>query len=218
MRQQDVKTNAEYIKRMMKRFKLVDMREQYQDLILEAESSSMDYETFLVRLPAAEEEGKIRRRTEKLRREAGFESETRLEDIDYGFNQSLDQDKIMELGRLDFLDAGENVILTGPPGVGKSMIATGTGMRAVSAGYKVLFVNAKDLADRLNNDVIAGAGIDVFDVEPPLSDDEPLLHAKNTLLTPHVAFASEESMSLRAEIVFDNLASWMDGNQKNVIL
>ena len=129
MRQQDVKTNAEYIKRMMKRFKLVDMREQYQDLILEAESSSMDYETFLVRLLAAEEEGKIRRRTEKLRREAGFESETRLEDIDYGFNQSLDQDKIMELGRLDFLDAGENVILIGPPGVGKSMIATGIGMR-----------------------------------------------------------------------------------------
>ncbi len=79
-------------------------------------------------------------------------------------------------------------------------------------------VNAKDLADALNNDVIAGAGIDVFDVEPPLSDDEPLLHAKNTLLTPHVAFASEESMSLRVEIVFDNLASWMDGNQKNVIL
>ena len=79
-------------------------------------------------------------------------------------------------------------------------------------------VNAKDLADALNNDVIAGAGIDVFDVEPPLSDDEPLLHATNTLLTPHVAFASEESMSLRAEIVFDNLASWMDGNQKNVIL
>lgn len=79
-------------------------------------------------------------------------------------------------------------------------------------------VNAKDLADALNNDVIAGAGIDVFDVEPPLSDDEPLLHAKNTLLTPHVAFASEESMSLRAEIVFDNLVSWMDGNQKNVIL
>ncbi len=79
-------------------------------------------------------------------------------------------------------------------------------------------VNAKDLADALNNDVIAGAGIDVFDVEPPLSADEPLLHAKNTLLTPHIAFASEESMSLRAEIVFDNLASWMDGNQKNVIL
>ncbi len=79
-------------------------------------------------------------------------------------------------------------------------------------------VNAQDLADALNNDVIAGAAIDVFDVEPPLPASEPLLGAKNTLLTPHIAFASQESMSLRAEIVFDNLDAWMNGNQKNVIL
>ena len=79
-------------------------------------------------------------------------------------------------------------------------------------------VNAKDLAEALDNGVIAGAGIDVFDNEPPLTDDEPLLHCKNTLLTPHIAFASEQSMSLRAEIVFDNLAAWLEGRQKNVIL
>ncbi len=149
MKQQAYETNAEYIETMMKRFKLVDMREQYRDLILEAEESSMDYETFLVRLLAAEEEGKRGRRTDKLRKEACFEAEKRLEDIDYSFNQSLDKDKITELGRLDFIDAGENVIIIGPPGVGKSMIATGIGMNAVSAGYKVLFVNAKDLVDRL---------------------------------------------------------------------
>lgn len=149
MKQQAYKTNAEYIESMMKQFKLVDMREQYRDLILEAEDSSMDYETFLVRLLAAEEEGKRGRRIDKLRKEACFEAEKRLEDIDYSFNQSLDKDKITELGRLDFVDAGENVIIIGPPGVGKSMIATGIGMNAVSAGYKVLFVNAKDLVDRL---------------------------------------------------------------------
>ena len=79
-------------------------------------------------------------------------------------------------------------------------------------------VNAKDLADALNNEVIAGAGIDVFDSEPPLPENEPLLHCKNILLTPHIAFASEQSMSLRAEIVFDNLAAWMEGRQQNVIL
>ena len=79
-------------------------------------------------------------------------------------------------------------------------------------------VVAKDLADALNNGVIAGAGIDVFDKEPPLDESEPLLHAKNCLLTPHVAFATKESMTLRAQIVFDNLQAWLDGGQKNVVL
>lgn len=79
-------------------------------------------------------------------------------------------------------------------------------------------VVAQDLADALNNGTIAAAGIDVFDKEPPLDLNEPLLNCKNCLVTPHVAFATKESMSLRAEIVFDNLAAWMNGNQKNVIL
>lgn len=78
--------------------------------------------------------------------------------------------------------------------------------------------NTADLAAALNDGVIAGAGIDVFDIEPPLAADEPLLATPNTLVTPHVAFATHESMTLRAEIVFDNLRAWMDGQQKNVIL
>ena len=78
----------------------------------------------LKRLLTVEAAGKQARRTEKLRSVAGFESEKPLENIDYGFNHSLDRDKIEELGRLDFLEAKENVII-GPPGVGKSMIATG---------------------------------------------------------------------------------------------
>ena len=149
MKQRTYQTNGEYIESMMKQFKLVDMREQYQDLILEAESSAMDHETFLVRLLSIEEDGKRSRRLARMQKEACFESEKRLEDIDYSFNQSLDKDKITELGRLDFIDAGENVIIIGPPGVGKSMIATGIGMNAVNAGYRVLFANAKDLVDRL---------------------------------------------------------------------
>lgn len=78
--------------------------------------------------------------------------------------------------------------------------------------------NTADLAAALKDGVIAGAGIDVFDIEPPLAADEPLLATPNTLVTPHVAFATHESMTLRAEIVFDNLRAWMDGQQKNVIL
>lgn len=78
-------------------------------------------------------------------------------------------------------------------------------------------VVSRDLADALNNGVIAGAAIDVFDKEPPLNADEPLLAAKNTILTPHIAFASEESMSIRAEIVFDNLRHYLSGSPINLV-
>ena len=149
MKGKTYRSNGEYIEAMMKKFKLVDMREQYRDLILEAESSSLSHEDFLMRLLSVEEEGKRGRRRDRLCKDAGFEAEKRLEDIDYSFNPTLDRDKITELGRLDFIDAHENVIIIGPPGVGKSMIATGIGMNAVSAGYRVLFANAKELVDRL---------------------------------------------------------------------
>lgn len=79
-------------------------------------------------------------------------------------------------------------------------------------------VVTEDLAEALNSGTIAAAAVDVFDKEPPLSADEPLLNCRNCLLTPHIAFATEQSMSLRAEIVFDNLKAWMEGSQKNVIL
>lgn len=72
------------------------------------------------------------------------------------------------------------------------------------------------LAEALNAGRIAGAGIDVFNVEPPIPSDEPLLHARNALLTPHVAFLSEEAMVRRARIVFDNLAAYLRGEPENV--
>lgn len=79
-------------------------------------------------------------------------------------------------------------------------------------------VNEADLAAALEKGVIAGACLDVFDKEPPLDPESPILQAPNTLVTPHVAFATEESMSLRAEVVFENLSNWMEGNQSNTVL
>lgn len=79
-------------------------------------------------------------------------------------------------------------------------------------------VDSQALADALNSGYLSGAGIDVFEKEPPLSTDHPLLHSKNTIVTPHVAFASAESMIARAQIVFDNIQSYLNGNQKNIIL
>jgi len=157
MTRKEYETDDAYIEEMMKRFKLVDMRWSFRDLVREAEATSMGYMEFLKRLVLIEEQGKWGRRTEKLRTEAGFESEKHLEDIDYSFNHTLDRDKITDLGNLGFLEAHENILIIGPPGVGKSMIATGIGVNAVNAGYKVLFANAKELVDRLHNRMLDGA-------------------------------------------------------------
>lgn len=77
-------------------------------------------------------------------------------------------------------------------------------------------VDNEALAHALNDHVIAGAGIDVFDMEPPLPKEYPLLHAKNTVLTPHIAFSTAEAMVRRAEIVFSNVESYLSGTPKNV--
>lgn len=73
------------------------------------------------------------------------------------------------------------------------------------------------LAIALNEERIAGAGIDVFDMEPPIPADYPLLLAKNTILTPHVAFLSDEAMERRAKIAFDNTMAFLKGEPKNII-
>ena len=76
----------------------------------------------------------------------------------------------------------------------------------------------QDLLDALERGVIAGAALDVFEKEPPLDPSLPILQAPGTLLTPHVAFATKESMLLRAEIVFDNLENWLNGTQINKVI
>ncbi|OLS03040.1 NAD(P)-dependent oxidoreductase [Tissierella creatinophila] len=74
------------------------------------------------------------------------------------------------------------------------------------------------LAKALNEEKISGSGIDVFDMEPPIPSDYPLLNAKNTVLTPHIAYASEEAMVRRAGIVFKNIEKFLEGNPQNVII
>ncbi len=78
-------------------------------------------------------------------------------------------------------------------------------------------VDSVALANALNEERIAGAGIDVFEMEPPVPADHPLLHSKHTVVTPHVAFASHEALFTRAQIVSENILKWEDGTPQNVI-
>ena len=78
-------------------------------------------------------------------------------------------------------------------------------------------VDSEALAEALNAGKLAGAGIDVFEGEPPIAKDHPLCSAKNTVLTPHVAFASREALETRADIVFANVEKWLAGAPQNIV-
>ncbi len=70
-------------------------------------------------------------------------------------------------------------------------------------------VNTADLAEALKNGVIAGAALDVYDGEPPLSNDNPILTAPNTMLLPHIGFATKEAFLFRLEIVVKNVEKFV---------
>ena len=74
----------------------------------------------------------------------------------------------------------------------------------------------EDLAEALNNDVIAGAGIDVLSVEPP-SADNPLFAAKNCIITPHIAWATKEARARLMDTTISNLTAFLNGNPVNVV-
>ena len=77
-------------------------------------------------------------------------------------------------------------------------------------------VDEDALADALNEGQIAGAGLDVLSVEPP-PPDNPLLSAKNCVITPHIAWAMGAARGRLMGTVISNLKGWMEGRAVNVV-
>ncbi len=78
-------------------------------------------------------------------------------------------------------------------------------------------VDSEALADALKEGRIAGAAVDVFEMEPPIPADHVLFGAPNLIVTPHVGFAAAQAFEKRAAIVFNNIEKWAKGTPQNVI-
>ena len=74
------------------------------------------------------------------------------------------------------------------------------------------------LTEALRSGSIAGAGLDRVEMEPPVPTDYPILTAPNTVIVPHVGYATEEAMVRRANITFDNIVKWENGEQENIVI
>ncbi len=73
------------------------------------------------------------------------------------------------------------------------------------------------LASALKKSLIAGTAVDVYEKEPPLEKGYTLFDAPNTILLPHIGYATKEAIELRGEIVIKNIETWIKGNPQNVM-
>jgi DNA replication protein DnaC len=108
------------------------------------------YLDFLSRLLEVELEERRERKVEMLQRFAAFPYKKSLEQFDFDFQPTVDRRLVRDLQTLRFLEHGENVILVGPPGTGKTMLSVGLGLKACEAGRRVLFTTADDLVSALS--------------------------------------------------------------------
>jgi len=81
-----------------------------------------------------------------------------------------------------------------------------------------LVIDSKAVARALLEGRLAGLGADVLEVEPPYPVDHPLLNSPNTVITPHVAYATYEALEKRAKIAFENVLKYLEGKPQNVVL
>jgi len=121
-----------------------------------ASSDKLSHTAFLEHLLGLEVQAAHERRLAGRLRFANFPAPWRLEDFDFDAQPSVDRKLVEDLATLRFLDDAANVLLIGPPGVGKTMLAIILGRLAVEAGHRVYYTTAADLAARCHRAAIEG--------------------------------------------------------------
>ena len=143
------KTNQEIIKEYTLELRLPGIRRHYKEESIEAGKTEITYEEFLINLLEREYALRLENRKKQRLRTAEFPYKKHLEDLKA---EDLPEDarkKIKTLKTLDFIETGQNVILAGNPGTGKTHIAIGLGIKACLEGYKVLFTTIPSLITQL---------------------------------------------------------------------
>jgi DNA replication protein DnaC len=135
----------ERIQAQMQRLKLPRTAERVASLLEEAAKREISYTDLLEDLFSQEVAGKIEKKTAMLVAMARFPFQKTLESFDYKFQPSLDPKLIKELSTCRFIANGENLLLLGPPGVGKTHLAVALGLKACTGGYRTLFATAAGL-------------------------------------------------------------------------
>ena len=136
--------------------KLADAAEALPRVLDQAQAEGWSLTQTLEHLLAVEVTATDARRLAGRFRFANLPTGATLDDFDLDAASGIDRSLLAELGTCRYLETATNVLLIGPPGVGKTHIATGLGHAAVAAGYRTYFTSAADLAARCHRAAIEG--------------------------------------------------------------
>ncbi len=132
-----------------KELKLPGVRKHFQDTLVAASGAELGYDEYLRRLLEKEYELRLENRRKSRLRLAGFPYKKYLDDLDVEFLAEDARKKLQVFKSLDFIRTGQNIILAGNPGTGKTHLAVGLGIKACMTGYKVFFTSVPTFITQL---------------------------------------------------------------------
>ena len=148
--------DSDQLRERLQNLKLDCMAENLDGLCEQAASEEWSYATFLAQLLEDELAAREQRRLAVTTKMARFPFHKTLEQFDFAFQPSVEKRRIQELASLRFVSGGSNVLFLGPPGVGKTHLAIGLGLKAIEAGLSTYFVSVPELIDQVHHDAQRG--------------------------------------------------------------
>lgn len=145
---------TEDLKSMLKTLNMYNAAGQLEELLTQSLDKSLSYEKFLEKVFNSELKGREEKRLENRLKWASFHQYKTLEEFDLKESQSLSERQLNQLRELTWLEQGYNLILLGPPGLGKTHLSIGLGIHAIENGYKVYFTSMNDLIHLLKTQEI----------------------------------------------------------------
>lgn len=144
--------SMEHLQQQLRSLRLAESASYLPVLIKQAELEDWTYRMFLSCLADYEQSRRTEKQVERRMKWASFPFHKTLDDYNLNEQESLSKKQINQLKEFTWLDQLYNLILLGPPGVGKTHLATGLGIEAINYGYKVSFISMGELVHTLKTE------------------------------------------------------------------